>query len=499
MLRPGPKRPGGTLADMPIAAPGERVRPVSRIRGRAWVLLAVSLGQFLIQLDLTIVNVALPSIGRDLGTSISGLQWVVDGYNLAVASLLLAGGRIGDRSGHKRVYLAGVAVFSLGSALCAVAPTAGTLISFRVLQGIGAAIELPATLAILTHTFADPRERAQAVGIWASAAGSSLVIGPVLGGGLIAAFGWRAVFLVNVPVTALIGVLALITVRETAQPARGGLDLPGLLFGSAALGLLAAGAIEGGNQGFATTLPLGLFAGGAASLAIFLCVEHRRAHPMLPLRFFRRAAYSAAHVGGLVMGFVTVGLLFLFALFFQQAQGDSAIAAGLRFLPLTAAFVLAGPLIGRIIDRVGHRMPMAAGCALLALGALLLLPVEAGSGYGSVWWPFVITGLGYGLLSTPMAAAVLGAVPRERAGMASSTNLAARLAGGVFGVAVLGALLPAGGGKGHDQAFTTGLHTALIAAGAVALAGALLTAAFIPGQVQPPSTAETHPPEDPVR
>ena len=195
--------------------------------GKAWVLLAVSLGQFLIQLDLTIVNVALPAIGRDLGTSVSGLQWVVDGYNLALASLLLVGGRIGDRSGHKRVYLAGVLVFALGSALCAAAPTAGALVAFRVLQGVGAAIELPATLAILTHTFTGARERAQAVGIWASAAGSSLVIGPVLGGGLVAAFGWRAVFLVNLPVTVAIGVLVSRTVRETPKPRAAGSTCPG--------------------------------------------------------------------------------------------------------------------------------------------------------------------------------------------------------------------------------------------------------------------------------
>jgi DHA2 family methylenomycin A resistance protein-like MFS transporter len=320
------------------------------------------------------------------------------------------------------------------------------------------------------------------VGIWASAAGSSLVIGPVLGGGLVAAFGWRSVFLVNLPVAAAIGVLVSRTVRETPKAAGGGLDLPGQLLGAAALGLLAAGAIEGGKHGFAGALPLALFAGGAASLAAFIRVERRRAHPMLPLGFFRGAAYSAANAAGLVMGFVVIGLLFLFALFFQQVQGDSAIAAGLRFVPLTAAFVLAGPLVGRLIERVGHRVPMAAGCALLALGTLLLLRVGAGSGYGPVWWPFVIVGLGYGLLSTPMAAAVLGAVPRGRAGMASSTNLTARLAGGVFGVAVLGALLPAGVGGGAGQAFAHGLHAALIAAAAVALAGALLTAAFIPGK-----------------
>ena len=467
---------------MSISAPTKQAAAATGRPGKAWVLLAVSLGQFLIQLDLTIVNVALPAIGRDLGTSVSGLQWVVDGYNLALASLLLVGGRIGDRSGHKRVYLAGVLIFALGSALCAVAPTAGALVAFRVLQGAGAAIELPATLAILTHTFTGTRERAQAVGIWASAAGSSLVIGPVLGGGLVAAFGWRAVFLVNLPVTAAIGVLAYRAVRETAQDSAGGLDLPGQLLGAAALGLLAGGAIEGGKHGFAAALPLGLFAGGAASLAAFIVAEHRRPHPVLPLRFFRSAAYCAANAAGLVMGFVTIGLLFLFALFFQQVQGDSAIGAGLRFLPLTAAFVIAGPLVGRLIDRAGHRVPMAAGCALLAVGAVLLLRVGAGSGYGPVWWPFVIIGIGYGLLSTPMAAAVLGAVPRERAGMASSTNLTARIAGGVFGVAVLGALVSASGGAGAGQAFTHGLHTALTVAAAVAFTGALLTAAFIPGR-----------------
>ena len=458
-------------------------------------MLAVSLGQFLIQLDLTIVNVALPAIGRDLGTSVSGLQWVVDGYSLALASLLLAGGRTGDRSGHKRVYLTGVAVFSLGSALCAAAPTAGALVGFRVLQGIGAAIELPATLAILTHTFTAPRERAQAVGIWTSAAGSALIIGPVLGGALVEAFGWRAVFLVNLPVTAAISVLVTRTVRETPKAAVGGLDVPGQLLGSAALALLAGGAIEGGKHGFSAPLPLVLFAAGAACAAAFIGVELRQEDPVLPLWFFRSAAYCAANAAGVVMGFVVIGLLFLFALYFQQVQGDSAIAAGLRFVPLTAAFVLAGPLVGRVIDRTGHRAPMTAGCVLLAAGTLLLLWVGPGSGYGPVWWPFVIVGLGYGLLSTPMAAAVLGAVPRERAGMASSTNLTARLVGGVFGVALLGALMsagapmPAGGSGGTAQALTHGLHAALVAAAAVALAGAVLTAVFIPGR----SPAESRP------
>lgn len=444
---------------------------------KGWVLLAVSLGQFLIQLDLTIVNVALPRIGSDLGASVSGLQWVVDGYNLAVASLLLIGGRIGDRSGHKRVYLVGLAAFALGSGLCAAAPTAGALVGFRVLQGIGAALELPATLAILTHTFTASHKRAQAVGIWAGAAGSSLVIGPVLGGGLIAAFGWRAVFLVNLPVTVVIAGLTVWAVQPSLEADAGGLDLPGQVLGSATLALLAGGAIEGGHLGFTAAAPLGLFGAGLAGLVGFVLIERRQPHPVLALELFRRAGYAAANAGGLVMGFVTIGLLFLYALFFQQVQGDTAIAAGLRFLPLTVAFVLVGPLVGRAIDRLGHRVPMTAGAALLAVGALLLLRVHAHTGYGAIWWPFALIGIGYGLLSTPMAAAVLGAVPARRAGMASSTNLTARLVGGVFGIAVLGALLPSVGGPAFADRFTAGLHTAMAVAAGVALLGAALIVA----------------------
>jgi EmrB/QacA subfamily drug resistance transporter len=456
-------------------------------RTKALVLVAASLGQFMIQLDLTIVNVALPDIGRTLGGSTASLQWVVDGYQLALASLLLMGGRIGDRSGHKRVYLVGLGVFGIGSALCALAPSMTALVGFRVLQGIGAAIEMPATLAIVSHTFTEPRERAQAVGIWAGAAGTSLVIGPLLGGWLTDAFGWPAVFLVNVPVTAIVIVLTLVAVRENAVPG-GGLDLPGQVLGAATLALLAAGVIEGGQYGFGSGLSLGLLAGGAASLAVFIAVERAQADPMLPLRYFRRAAYSAANGNGLVMGFVVIGLLFLFALFFQQGQGKTAVAAGLRFVPLTATFVVVGPLIGRVIDRVGHRVPMTLGCVLMGVGCLLLLRVTAASGYAQIAWPFAIVGVGYGLTSTPMAAAVLGAVPRERAGMASATNLTARMTGGVFGVAVLGALLPAArtGSHSFPVAFTAGLHTALGVASIVALVGAAAAAAFIrPGQETP--------------
>ena len=276
-------------------------------------------------------------------------------------------------------------------------------------------------------------------------------------------------------------VLTVVTVRAAAEPAGGALDVPGQVLGAAALALLAAGVIGGGQHGFTSGLSLGLLAGGAASLAGFAAVEGRRADPMLPLGYFRRPAYSAANADGFVMGFVTIGLLFLFPMFFQQVQGDTAAGAGLRLVPLTIAFVIAGPLVGRVIERVGHRGPIAAGCALMAAGCLLLLPVTAATSYARIAWPFAVVGIGYGLTSTPMAAAVLGAVPRERAGMASSTNLTARVTGGVFGVAVLGALLPATrtAGQPLTAAFTAGLHTALIVASVIALAGAAAAAAFI--------------------
>ena len=456
-------------------------RSISSRWRKPLALAALCLGQFMLQLDTTIVNVALPSIARSLHTSTSGLQWVVDGYILALASLLLSSGRIGDRSGHKRVYLVGLAVFALGSGLCALATSTDELVCFRVLQGVGAAIELPATLALLTAAFPGARERAQAVGIWAGSGGLSLVLGPVLGGLLIGAIGWPAIFVVNLPIALLAAVLTMTAVRETHKPTVGRLDLPGQALAAAALGLLAAAAIEGGRQGLSAWLPVVLLAAGTAGLIAFLLVEHVRPEPMLPLGYFRNRAYAASNADGVVMGFVMFSILFVFALYFQRIAGDSALQGGLSFVPLCGAFAITGPLIGRLVHRVGHRAPMVGGLTLISLGALVLLRISVHSGYEQVWPAFVIIGVGYGMTSTPMAAAVLSAVPTGRTGMASATNNTARQVGGVFGIAILGSLLPAATGSGpYGQHFIAGLHVGLIAIATCALLGAALAATQIP-------------------
>jgi EmrB/QacA subfamily drug resistance transporter len=452
---------------------------VSR-RRRPLVLGAVCLGQFMLQLDTTIVNVALPSIARGLHASTTGLQWVVDAYILALASLLLTGGRIGDRSGHKRVYLAGLGLFALGSGLCALAVSTEELVCFRVLQGIGAAIELPATLALITGTFPPGRERARAVGLWAGAGGLSLVLGPVLGGLLLRVFAWPAVFLVNLPVALLAALLVLAAVRETRERSAGRMDLPGQVLAAAGLALLAAAAIQGGRHGFSSSQPVALLLGGVVAVAAFVFVERLRPEPMLPLGYFRDRAYAVANVAGLIMGFVMFSILFVFALYFQQVVGDSPLRCGLSFIPLCGAFAITGPLIGRSIHRTGHWVPMASGLALIALGALALSSLGAHSGYGAIWPAFLIVGIGYGITSTPMAAAVLGAVPPGRAGMASSTVNTARQIGGVFGIAILGSLLPTASGAGdYRERFIAGLHTGLTVSAICALIGAALAASRI--------------------
>lgn len=446
-------------------------------------LVAVCIGMFMIQLDATVVNVALPTIGTSLSAGPSDLQWVVDAYVLPLACLLLVGGRLGDRFGHRKVFVGGLAVFAVGSALCALATSSGELIAARVLQGTGAAFELPATLAILAHTYPDPKKRERAIGIWAGVAGLSLAIGPVLGGGFVDALGWQSIFVVNLPVAALAIVITMRAVTEHVDRRLGGMDPLGQLLGTGALAVLAYAAIEGRDRGFGSSLIVILFAAGLLAAVAFVIVERRGSSPVLPPALFADRSFSVANVAGLAMGFVLFGLLFSFAIFFQRAQGASATNAGARFLPLSLAFVVVGPLAGRMMARVGARILMSTGLALVGIGCLLLVQVDTTTAYWYVAVMFAVIGVGYGLTSTPMAAVVMSSAPAQLAGVASSVNNTARQAGGVFGVALLGGLLIGGTDAAPaPSSLVSGLHAALAVAGATACAAAVLAALVIRGR-----------------
>ncbi|HEU4731453.1 MAG TPA: MFS transporter [Kofleriaceae bacterium] len=445
---------------------------------RTLVLIAVSLGMFLLQLDATIVSVALPAIGQHLHTSVSGLQWVVDAYILPLAGLLLIAGRLGDIFGHKRVFLAGLAVFAAASLGGALAPSGGWLVAARAAQGVGAAFELPATLAILTHAFPVPRERARAIGIWASAAGLSLAVGPILGGWLVDTVGWQSIFWLNVPLTVGTGLLAFVIVPDT-RGRRTPLDLPGQVLGTATLALVAYVAIDGHRRGWSSPVLLALLALAVCMLVGFLAVERRTPDSILPLGFFRSPSFTTGNIAGLVMGFILLGLMFMFSLFFQQACGNSATQTGARFLPLSIAFVVTGPFAGKVIGRFGARWALTSGLTLIGLGTAMLTGTDIATGYLFLAGPFVVIGVGYAFASTSIATAVMGSVPPERAGMASSVNNTARQTGGVLGVAALGSLLAQESGHGV-AGLASGLHTGLWIATACALACALLAASFLP-------------------
>lgn len=444
---------------------------------RAVVLVTMCVGYFLVLLDVTVVNVALPSIRTGLHPSVAGLQWVVDGYALALASLMLAGGTIGDLRGHRRVVLAGLAVFGLGSLGCGLAPATGTLIGARAVQGIGAALLLPGTLAVITHAFPESGEQARAIGIWAGIGSVALAAGPLLGGALVQAVGWRAVFLVNVPIVLGALLVAARVVSESADPAGRRLDVGGVALAATALAALTFAFIEAGHAAFGV-LVVAAVALATLAFGAFLAVERSRPDPMIPLALFRRPAFSSANGVAGTMNLGTLGLLFLLTLYLQGIQHRSALGAGLALIPLFLPLSLLAPLIGRVVARVGSRRPMVGGLLLAALGTGLLSRVQARSGYATLLPALLLWGVGLALLTPAVVAAAMGAVPGERAGLASAVNNTARQAGGAIGIAAFGALAGAPAGPG----FLVGLHTAALIAAGLFVAGALISLALIPAR-----------------
>jgi EmrB/QacA subfamily drug resistance transporter len=420
--------------------------PSTLARRRTAVLLTCCLSVFVAGLDVTIANVALPSIQAALHASVSGLQWVVDAYTLVIACLLMFSGSVADRFGRRRMFQLGLGLFSLGSLLCSLAPTLGALVAFRALQAVGGSMLNPVAMSIIATTFTEPKERARAVGTWGAVAGLSLASGPVVGGLLVSGLGWRSIFWVNVP----IGLLAIVLTHRfvpESKAARGKrFDPLGQLFVITFLGPITAAIIEGPRHGWTSPLIVGAFALAAASLLGLVMTETRRTEPLIDLRFFRSPAFSGAAIICLVALMTLGGFLFLNTLYLQNVRGYSALHAGLLTIPMAAAMAACAMVSGRLVAARGPRPALVLAGLLLALGTGLL--IGAGN-HTPIWYlalAYVLFGAGAGLVSTPITNTALSGMPRDQAGVAGAIASTCRQTGAAIGVAVCGAIITAGSG-----------------------------------------------------
>ena len=417
-------------------------------RRRLVVLLICSSSLFITYLDSTILNVALPTLQQDLHASIAGLQWVSDAYLLVVASLLMLTGSTADRLGRKRLFLIGLAGFSLGSLLCSLAPNTGSLVALRMLQGLGGSMLTPISLSIVRNTFHDPKERAQALGIWSGIFGVAAACGPVVGGILVSSVGWRSIFWVNVPIGAAMIAAALRYVPESRAPRPRRVDVPGQLLMIVFLGSLTYAVIQGPVSGWAAPLILALFAVAAVSLAVFVAVERRRPEPLLELRFFRSHPFTGASVIAVLAFVVLGGFLFVITLYLQQARGFSPLRSGLSLLPATVVMAAAAPVAGHLTGRRGPRIPLVASGLFIAAGMAVLLDLGPGTSFLQVTIALVLAGAGLGLVNPPITNTGVSGMPPDQAGVASAVISATRQFGSVLGVAVMGDLVTTGVSSG---------------------------------------------------
>jgi EmrB/QacA subfamily drug resistance transporter len=454
-----------------------RISPEHR---KWWTLGAVSFGLFMIMLDNTVVNVALPSIQRDLGARLSELEWIVAGYALTFAALLLVGGKLADMFGRRRVFVVGLGIFTASSLACALAPNPQFLIGARVVQGIGAALMSPATLSIISATF-PPRERGQAIGIWAGVAALALSIGPFVGGVLTEHVGWSSIFFVNVPIGVLAIAASLLLIEESKDTSEGQrLDLPGLL--SSALGLFALtyGLIEANNYGWTSARILGALAIAAVALASFVVLERRQRRPMLELALFHNATFTGANLVVLLVALAQFGVLFFVSLYMQNVLGYSPVRAGTAFLPMTVLIVAIAPLAGRVSDRMGSRWLMTGGMMLVALQLFYFSRLGVHESYATLVPGMLIGGVGMASVMSPSNAAALRGVPVDRAGVGSAVVNTSRQVGGSTGIALMGAIVAHGiAGRQTPEAFVHGFSLALTVAAAIAFAGALVAVTLV--------------------
>ncbi|OHV59342.1 MFS transporter [Pseudofrankia sp. BMG5.36] len=453
---------------------------VASARGR-WVLLATVLGSGLASIDATAVGVALPSIGRDFGTGLATLQWVVTAYTLTLAGLLLVGGSLGDRYGRRRVFLLGVGWFALASLLCGLAPNSSVLVGARALQGVGGALLTPGSLAILQASFAEG-DRSRAIGAWSGLSGVTTAVGPFLGGWLVSAVSWRLIFFINLPLAVAVMVVAARHVPESTDPAAPRrIDLPGAALVTLGLVGLSYGLIEGPGRGWTSPTVIGLLVAGAALLAGFVVVERRERAPMLPPSLFASRQFTAANLVTFAVYAALGGALFLLPIELQQSAGYSPIEAGTALLPVTIIMLALSARSGALADRIGPRLQMTAGPLLAAVGLALLTRAGDGGGYLRDVLPAVSV-LGLGLASTvaPLTSTALGAAPAEHAGVASAVNNDVARTAQLLAVAVLPAAAGLSGAAYLDaDAFSHGFRTAIWLAAAVCAVGGLIAAAGV--------------------
>ncbi|MDX6674178.1 MAG: hypothetical protein QOH11_1596 [Solirubrobacteraceae bacterium] len=483
---------------------------------RWWTLGAMCFALFMIMLDNTVVNVALPSIQRDLHASLSALEWTVNAYTLTFAVLLVTGGRLGDIFGRRRMFLFGVVVFAVSSATIGFSPNDAWLVGWRAVQGIGAAFMMPATLSIITNAF-PPEERGKAIGTWAGVSASALAIGPVVGGFLAESVSWRAIFFLNLPVAVAAVAVTLFATRESRdETVARVVDIPGIATLTVGLTAVVLALVEGNSWGWGSGPILALFALAAVALVAFVVIEMRVKVPMVDFSFFRERSFLGANLVAFVVTFSMLAMFFFIALYMQNVLHYSPLEAGVRFLPSTVIIIFMGPLSGRLADRIGPRIPMVIGLLLASTALFWQSFITTHTSYLFLLPAFILMGLGMGLVMSPMSTAAMNAVVRTKAGVASGVLSMSRMVGGTFGVAALGALIATVGrskldellhavpaaerGKFADalgsggagvpaqvagavqEAFVTALRDGLRLGAAVALLGALLAAVLVTGR-----------------
>ena len=448
-------------------------------RSAVWAVIITGMALFMASLDNLVVSTALPVIRVHLHTGLSGLEWTVNAYTLTFAVLLLSAAAIGERLGRRRIFVAGIALFTAASAMAALAPSIGILVAARAIQGAGGAMIMPLSLTLLSQAVR-PERRAAALGAWGAIGGLAVAIGPLVGGAVTTGWSWQYIFWLNVPIGIILVPLARWKLSESRNRATS-FDLQGVLLVSLGLFGMVYGLVQGNSHGWTSTSVLSAFALGAVGLVTFVWWELRIEVPMLPLRLFKQRAFAAVNVTAMLFSFGMFGAIFFLSQFLQTVQGYSPLSAGLRVLPWTGVMMLLAPLVGALINRWGAKPLVVTGLMLQAAGlSWLALTVNAGTPYADMITPFIVAGVGMTLFFVPLASLVLGSVPTALEGVASGTNSASRELGGVLGIAVLGAVFSSSGGYHSSQAFVNGF-TPAIEVGAAAVFLGMLTALAIPG------------------